>query len=181
MARGPLLDGDEARTWRAFIDGSQLLRHRVERDVQMSAVVPAGYYGILVVLSEAPARRMRMGDLAAATLSSPSRLSHAVGKLESAGWVERRACGGDGRGLDAVLTDEGLAALEATVPIAAAAVREHFLDLMDDEERATVTAVFERIRQHLHDQLDGCSELADPACTGGPACPGDPAGGILRS
>ena len=145
MGTRPTLDEHEARIWRAFIDGSELLRHRVEREVQQSATVPAGYYGILVALSEAPGRRMRMGDLATATVSSPSRLSHAVSKLQSAGWVERQACGADGRGLHAVLTDAGLAALESAVPVAAGAAREHFLDVMDDDERAVVGAVFARV------------------------------------
>ena len=105
-----------------------------------------------------------MGDLAAATLSSPSRLSHAVGKLEAAGWVERTACGVDGRGLDAVLTDAGLATLEAAAPVAASAVREHFLDLLDDDERAVVTTVFERLRDQLCG--DGECDAADDAADG---------------
>ena len=102
-----------------------------------------------------------MGDLASATLSSPSRLSHAVGKLEAAGWVERRACGVDGRGLDAVLTDAGLAALQSALPVAASAVREHFLDVMDDDERAVVGEVFARVRDRLQADLAACPRLAD--------------------
>jgi DNA-binding MarR family transcriptional regulator len=155
------LDDGEARTWRAFIDGSQLLRARIEKELQRSATVPPGYYGILVALSEAPGRRLRMGDLADATLSSPSRLSHAVGRLEQAGWVERRACGGDGRGLDAVLTDDGLAALRSALPVAADAIREHFLDLLDDGERAVVRAVFERVAEQQRADLGACPRLAD--------------------
>ncbi len=131
--------------------------------------MPAGYCGILVALSEAPGRRLRMGDLAIATLSSPSRLSHAVGRLEAAGWVERTACGGDGRGLDAVLTDTGLAALRTAGPIAAQAVREHFLDLMDDDERATVSAVFARVGERLRADLGAApvcvtAEVVDDMC-----------------
>jgi len=160
--RRSTLDAGEARTWRAVIDGTQLLRARIEKELARSGTVPAGYYGILVALSEAPGRRLRMGDLADATLSSPSRLSHAVGRLEQAGWVERRACGGDGRGLDAVLTDDGLAALRSAVPVAAAAVRDHFLDLLDDDERAAVCAVFERVAERLRaDPLAACPRLAD--------------------
>jgi DNA-binding MarR family transcriptional regulator len=166
----PTLDEQESQLWRAVIDGSQLLRTRIEREVQRSATVPAGYYGILVALSEARGRRMRMGDLATATLSSPSRLSHAVGKLEAAGWVERRACGGDGRGLDAVLTDAGLDALRSAVPVAASAVREHFLDVMDDDERAVVGAVFARVRDRLRADLVACPRLGDGDGDGDACC-----------
>lgn len=156
MDRRLTLDDDEQQAWRAFLDGSRLVRAQVERALQDSGCVPAGYYGILLALAEAPHRRMRMGDLASATHSSPSRLSHAVGRLEAAGWVERTACGVDGRGLDAVLTDAGLAALESAVPVAAAAVREHFLDVMDPAEREAVTAVFTRIRDRLSDDVASC-------------------------
>jgi DNA-binding MarR family transcriptional regulator len=166
----PTLDEQESQLWRAVIDGSQLLRTRIEREVQRSATVPAGYYGILVALSEARGRRMRMGDLATATLSSPSRLSHAVDKLEAAGWVERRACGGDGRGLDAVLTDAGLDALRSAVPVAASAVREHFLDVMDDDERAVVGAVFARVRDRLRADLVACPRLGDGDGDGDACC-----------
>ena len=75
--------------------------------MQRSATVPAAYCGH----PRRPVRGTRsppgMGDLATATLSSPSLLSHAVRKLEAAGWVERQACGVDGRGLHAVLTEDG--------------------------------------------------------------------------
>ncbi len=171
MATRPTLDEHELAVWRAFIEGSQLLRHRIGRELQQSGTVPAGYYDILVKLSEAPGRRMRMGDLAAATLSSPSRLSHAVSKLQAAGWVAREACGADARGLHAVLTDAGLAALESAVPVAAGAVREHFLDVMDDTERAAVGAVFARIYERLQTDMGACPRLGDKdddgTCCGG--------------
>ena len=159
--RRPTLDEEESRVWRAFVDGSELVRDRIDREVQRSTAVPAGYARILVALAEAPDRRMRMGDLANATLSSPSRLSHAVGKLEAAGLVERTACGADGRGLHAVLTDAGHTAASSTLPAAAGAVREHFLDLLDDHELAVVGAVFSRIREHL-----GAEASIDAGCCG---------------
>jgi len=166
MARRPRpLDEDEARAWRAVLDGTQLVRARIERELQRSGTVPPGYYGILVALAEAPGRRLRMGDLAATTLSSPSRLSHAVDRLEALGWVERRACGVDGRGLDAVLTDAGAGALDRAVPVAATAVREHLLDVMDGDERATVAAVFGRVADRLRTELGMCARLVDKGDT----------------
>ena len=48
--------------------------------------MPHAYYQVLAMLSEAPGRTLRMSELAAATTSSPSRLSHAVARLEEKGW-----------------------------------------------------------------------------------------------
>ena len=61
----------------------------LDRELQRDAGMPHAYYEILVRLSEAPDRRLRMSELAEATGSSRSRLSHAVARLEAAGWVRR--------------------------------------------------------------------------------------------
>src|SRR2546423_3092249 len=103
------LDDDEQHAWRAFLSTAQLLLDQLDRELQREAGMPHAYYEILVVLSEAPDRTLRMSDLAAVTRSSRSRLSHAVARLEERGWVRRTACDTDKRGQFAVLTDEGFA------------------------------------------------------------------------
>ncbi len=110
------LDDEEQRTWRAFLSATRLLWAQLDRELQAEAAMPNSYYAILVLLSEAPERALRMNDLAEATQSSPSRMSHAIGRLEKAGWVRRESCPNDRRGWYAVLTDEGMATLEAAAP-----------------------------------------------------------------
>ena len=90
--------------------------------------MPHAYYEILVVLSEAPERSLRMSELAVRTRSSRSRLSHAVAKLEAAGWVQRKDCPGDKRGQLAELTDEGFTALDAAAPGHVEDVRTYLFD-----------------------------------------------------
>ncbi|MDQ1631942.1 MAG: hypothetical protein QOC80_1914, partial [Frankiaceae bacterium] len=107
------LDEEEQQTWRAFLSATQLLFDQLDRELQRNAKIPHAYYEILVRLSESEGRTLRMSQLADSTLSSRSRLSHAVSRLEEAGWVERRSCPTDRRGQLAVLTDKGFAALEA--------------------------------------------------------------------
>src|SRR3954470_9573659 len=97
------LDHDEQAAWLAFVFGTRLFWEEVERDLQRDAHLPFGYYEILVMLSEAPERTMRMSDLADATQSSRSRLSHAVARLERDGWIRREDCPTDRRGANAVL------------------------------------------------------------------------------
>src|SRR3954469_21006049 len=104
------LDPDEQRTWRAFLGATQLLFDQLDRELQRDAGMPHAYYEILVVLSEAPDRSLRMSELATRTRSSRSRLSHAVAKLEDAGWVQRRDSPGDKRGQLAELTERGFKA-----------------------------------------------------------------------
>src|SRR5437016_9610084 len=92
------LDDEEQRTWRAFLSATRLLWAGLDRELMAEADMPISYYEILVLLSEAPERALRMNDLAIGTQSSPSRISHAVGRLEKAGWVRREICPSDRRG-----------------------------------------------------------------------------------
>lgn len=96
--------------------------------------MPHAYYEILVRLSEAEARSMRMSELADATRSSRSRLSHAVARLEERGWLVRVECPTDKRGQIAMLTDNGFAELEAAAPGHVEAVRKHLIDRLTPEQ-----------------------------------------------
>jgi DNA-binding MarR family transcriptional regulator len=143
------LSDDEQATWRSFLVASRLLWDQVERQLQADAGLPHAYYEILVRLSEAPDRRLRMNQLASTSLSSRSRISHAVARMEEEGWVVREPCGTDGRGLDAVLTDAGLAQLRATAPGHVEQVRELLIDPLSPEQLAALRDISETLVEHL--------------------------------
>jgi len=128
------LDEEEQRTWRAFLGATRLLTAELDRELQRDADMPHTYYEILVALSEAPGRTLRMNGLAELSQSSRSRLSHAVARLEEAGWVRRVACPTDRRGALATLTDEGFAALAAAAPGHVEAVRRHLFDVLTPDQ-----------------------------------------------
>lgn len=124
------LDEDEQHTWRAFLATTQLLEEALDRQLQRDAGMPHAYYRILVALSDAEDRTMRMSDLAAVSHASQSRLSHAVNRLEEAGWVLRKKCESDKRVTYAVLTDVGFEVLAAAAPGHVEAVRQNLFDLL---------------------------------------------------
>jgi DNA-binding MarR family transcriptional regulator len=128
------LTDDEQEAWRAFLDANSLLFDLLERQLQHEAGIPHAYYEILVRLSEAPDRSLRMSELAEGSRSSRSRLSHAASRLEERGWLTRFECPTDRRGQIATLTDEGFAALAAAAPGHVAAVRAHMIDLLSAEQ-----------------------------------------------
>nr|WP_281386490.1 MarR family transcriptional regulator [Jiangella mangrovi] len=96
--------------------------------------MPHAYYIILAMLSEAPNRELTMSQLAKMVSSSPSRLSHAVAKLEQAGWVRRRKHDTDGRTTLASLTDDGFAVLAAAAPGHVEEVRGILFDPLTPEQ-----------------------------------------------
>ena len=128
------LDDDEQRTWRAFLTMSELLYGALDRQLQRDAGITHASYVALAMLSEAPGRSLRMSELAARANSSPSRLSHAIARLEERGWVRRERAPQDGRGTVAVLTDAGWDMLVRTAPGHVGAVREHLFDRLTPEQ-----------------------------------------------
>ena len=143
------LDQEEQRTWRSFITASRLLWDRVERQLQQCAGIPHAYYEILVRLSEQPDRSLRMSELAERSQSSRSRVSHAVARLEEAGWVRRESVPDDRRASLAVLTDEGYAVLAAAAPGHVEGVRRHLLDRLTPAQVVALRRISEAVRDPL--------------------------------
>ena len=135
----------EQRAWRAYIESSKVLFDALDRQLQRDADMPHAYYEILVRLSEAEDRSLRMSELADRTLSSRSRLSHAVARLEERGWIAREDCPTDRRGQIARLTDEGYATLAAAAPGHVTAVREILIDLLTAEQLDHLASIGETI------------------------------------
>ncbi|GAA2273757.1 MarR family transcriptional regulator [Nonomuraea roseoviolacea subsp. roseoviolacea] len=143
------LDDDEQHAWRTFGLATRLLTDRLERDLLTAADMPPTYYELLVLLSEAPERTLRMSELATWTNSKPSRITHAINKLEQKGWVRREHCADDRRGWLTVLTDDGLAALRAAAPRHVASVREHLIDLLTPEQLRQLADISQVLLDHL--------------------------------
>ncbi len=143
------LTEEEQVAWRAWLFSSLLLHDRLDRDLTRQTGISHAYYEILVQLSETPGRALRMSELAERCLSSRSRLSHAVARLEERGWVRRQVCAEDGRGQLAVLTDDGLAALEEAAPIHVTSVRTHLLDQLSPQQIAAMRDIGETLLRHL--------------------------------
>ena len=95
------------KSWRAYIMGTELLQHRLDRELREEHDISFSEYEILVRLSEADDGRMRMAILADSMSHSRSRVTHTIARMEKAGLVYREASRSDGRGVEAVMTDEG--------------------------------------------------------------------------
>lgn len=148
------LDAEEQRAWRAYLTATQLLQAQLDRELQRDSGIPHAYYEILVRLSESPGQVLRMSELANAAETSRSRLSHAVARLEQAGWVRRESCPTDRRGSLARLTDKGFAALVAAAPAHVEAVRRHLIDRLTPEQVQQLREISEAVVAGLRDGGD---------------------------
>jgi DNA-binding MarR family transcriptional regulator len=145
------LSAEEQGVWRSFIEATQLLGDRLDQELQRDAGMPHAYYEVLVRLSEVPGRRLRMSALADRSMSSRSRLSHAIARLEEKGWVRREICATDRRGQLAVMTEEGFAALAAAAPGHVEGVRAHLLDQLTPEQVRQLGAICAAVAEGLRE------------------------------
>lgn len=127
------LDEAEQKAWRGYIRAVRLLDEELRRGLEQHGLSHPEYE-ILVRLSESPRRSLRMSQIATGVVSSRSRLTHTVARLQDAGLVGRRPCPADRRGVECFLTDEGFAVLERAAHDHVEDVRRLLLDPLTREE-----------------------------------------------
>jgi DNA-binding MarR family transcriptional regulator len=143
------LDAKEMAAWLALMRVMHLLPQQLDRQLREQAGINHVYYMIMALLSAQPERQMTLSDLAHSVAMIPSRLTHALGSLESRGWVERRPCRTDRRVQYARLTDEGMRLLEQAAPGHVAEVRRTVVDVLDRKDLADLARIAGKIAARL--------------------------------
>jgi DNA-binding MarR family transcriptional regulator len=138
------LTAAQQAAWRTFLRAHSVVLRRLEGDLVAEHDLPVPSYDVLVQLSEAPGRALRMTELAERVLLSRSGLTRLVDRLERGGLVERQACAEDARGTLAVLTPAGLERLRGAWPTHLRGVAS-YLDRLDADEVETLTALLQKM------------------------------------
>jgi DNA-binding MarR family transcriptional regulator len=125
------LDAVEEPAWRALARFFVVAPRLLDDDLQRGAHISLSAYTILLHLSEAPGRALRMTELANRAYLSGSRTTRLVDELIANGLVAKERNAADGRGFDVTLTDEGLTALQRAYPVHLRSVRARVLDHVD--------------------------------------------------
>ena len=135
------MDDERVAAWAALLRVHAAVVPRLERE--LAAVgMPLSWYDVLIELSSAPDRRLRMTELGARAVLSRERVSRVVDELERAGLARRERNPDDGRSLLAVITDTGRERLRAAAPTYLAGVERHFgMHLLAEEARTVATAL----------------------------------------
>jgi DNA-binding MarR family transcriptional regulator len=120
--------------WRSFLRAHAGVVRELERELLAETGMPLGWYDVLLQLAEAPARRLRMADLADRVLLSRSGLTRLIDRLQAEGLVRREPSPDDARGTFTVLTDDGMKRLRAAAPVHLAGIRRHWLAHFSDAE-----------------------------------------------
>jgi len=150
----------ELDAWRGLLrTHSRLVR---ELDQEMIAAEGIGLtdYDVLLLLAQAPDRRMRMKQIAESVLLSRSGLTGIVSDLERRGYVTRETVNDDRRGIDAVLTPAGHAALHRAHRVHLAGVRERFLRHLTDEQLGYLADAWSSVAAGAADDAESCPTRA---------------------
>ncbi|MEM8904455.1 MAG: MarR family transcriptional regulator [Actinomycetota bacterium] len=148
MAEDRWLDDTEQRAWRALLVVVNRGLPGLERTLKRHDLLVV-HYSMLVALSEAPGRSLRLTDLAEAANVSPSRLSHRLRLLIERGDVAIESVEGDARGKTAVLTETGHERLIEVAPHHVEDVRRLVFDHLDEDETACLAAALGKVADVL--------------------------------
>ncbi len=140
-----ILGPDGMRAWHAFLQAHVAVMRQLEAELVARGGVSLAHYDVLVQLAAADGGRLRMHELADRVLLSRSGVTRLVDRLEADGLVRRATCPSDARGSFAVLTEAGVARLEAASPVHLDGVRRHFADHFDQAELRELARLLERL------------------------------------
>ena len=158
----PWLDTEQQESWRAYVMGTELLQHQLDRELREEHDISFSEYEILVRLSEREGGRMRMALLADAMSHSRSRVTHTVARMEKADLVIRQAAEADGRGVEAVMTENGRAKLVDAAPTHVRGVREHLVDIASRSDFAAIGKVFNEVSDRLMQDKPKDADIRGP-------------------
>jgi DNA-binding MarR family transcriptional regulator len=139
----------ELAIWRAHVETFDVVRARLEAQLQRDAQLSSGDYKVLLELSETPGNSLRPSELADRIAWERSRLSGHLGRMEKRGLVRREPCVDDARGSVVVLTDDGARAFRGSTSDHLQAVKATFVDAFAPEQLEALAAATTALRHHL--------------------------------
>ncbi|MGV1010553.1 MAG: MarR family winged helix-turn-helix transcriptional regulator [Dermatophilaceae bacterium] len=153
----PWLDTEQLQNWKSLVAMLMLVPPALDAQLKRDAGLNSFEYHVLASLSDAPGRTLAMSELATLAQGSASRLSHAVSRLEQAGWVARRSCPGVRRHTEATLTPAGWRKLRQSAPGHVREARRLVVDVLTPQQlqalgaaaRAVVATIDTRLARQL--------------------------------
>jgi DNA-binding MarR family transcriptional regulator len=140
--------------WRAFVRAQAHVSRRLDEDLRAEHGLSLQEYVALLILAEAPERRLRMGRLADSLTLSKSGATRLIDRLVDDGFVARLSCPSDLRGAEAALTEAGVQRLRTAAPTHLRGIADYFLSAIEKNDLEVV----ERTMRCVADRACGTKE-----------------------
>ncbi|MEV4736035.1 MULTISPECIES: MarR family winged helix-turn-helix transcriptional regulator [unclassified Microbacterium] len=139
------LTPDELEIWASVASLLERLPSALDAQLQRDSGLTHFEQGILQALDLAPERTLRLSVIAAYASCTLSRLSRAITRLETRGWVRREIDPDDGRFTLGILTPAGHDQVAASTPGHQALVRELVFDTLTAAQARQLGVISRRI------------------------------------
>lgn len=139
------LNDEEQALWRLILGGFRHLERGMEETLQQESGLGNSEFSVLVVLSEAEGRSLRLRDLCQELEWDRSRASHQITRMERRGLVVKEKCPDDARGVFVTLTDEGISRIESAAPGHVESVRRMVFDHLTPDEAKLLEQFFKKL------------------------------------
>jgi DNA-binding MarR family transcriptional regulator len=140
----------EMTAWRTFYEMQEVLRSRIEQQLQADSGLSKADYTLLAVISETEGERLRAVHLGHQLGWEKSRLHHQLTRMRRRGLVHRSS--GEGRAVYVAITAAGKAALEEAVPRHRQQIRHLVFDRLSLQQ-------IDQLADISHTLLDGLRRL----------------------
>lgn len=159
VAKDEPLAPTEEILWRAMMRIVKFLPRHLDSDLIHGTGLSASEYTMIMHLSEAPNRELRMSDLANVAGLSASRTTRLVDDLQTRSFISKVASSTDARGNVARLTPRGMAKVRTAWPVHLESVRTRFLDHVDAASLEVLANAMSRVADQLEDSSPGGTPL----------------------
>ena len=139
------LSSQQEGVWRRWVTLNAELSAALQREMQTEAGLSMSDYEVLVHLTDDPAGRVRVNELAGLLQWEHSRVSHHATRMERRGLVEREECADDGRGAFVAITPAGRTAIEQAAPGHARAVKRLVFDSLEADEVRRLETILDKL------------------------------------
>lgn len=141
----PGIDIAEQKSWQNFLTTSLSVYAALNRRLMDVHELSLSDVKILAILRDSPVDGARMGDLAEALMSPPSRVTRQIRRLEDQELVVRTPRPDDRRVVVATITDKGQKLSQKASVTYAQAVRSEFLGPLSRPQMAAMEATCRQI------------------------------------
>ncbi len=107
--------------------------------------LPLPWFDVLLQIRRTPEGRLKMTQIADATVHSTGGTTRLVDRIEAAGYVERMNCPNDRRAIHVAITDAGNQKLDEALEAHLGHLQSQMADRLTPKERSTLTALLSKL------------------------------------
>lgn len=143
-----LADQQTQDAWHGILLAHAKVVRALEVDLAADADLPITWLDVMKRLYDHPDRQLRIHELSDASLLTRSGLTRLVDRIEDAGYVCREHSATDRRGVYVVITQSGIAKMDALWPAFIASIQRHFGQHLDPSDTKAVIEATSKILNH---------------------------------